>query len=41
MGMQKNAIHSFGTIVHESDDADEFQVSYCFHITDPVRFENI
>lgn len=37
-GMQKNAYPFFGTIVHESD-TDGFQVSYRFHITDPVRFE--
>jgi hypothetical protein len=36
--MQKNAYPFFGTIVHESD-TDGFQVSYRFHITDPVRFE--
>ncbi|MCI1209841.1 MAG: DUF2961 domain-containing protein [Treponema sp.] len=36
-GMQKNAFPFFGTIVHESD-TDGFQVSYRFHITDPVRF---
>ena len=38
-GMQRNAYPFFGTIVHEGD-TDGFQVSYRFHITDPVRFEN-
>lgn len=37
-GMQKNAFPFFGTIVHESE-TDGVQVSYRFHITDPVRFE--
>ncbi len=37
-GMQRNAYPFFGTIVHEGDSGD-FQVSYRFHITDPVRFE--
>ncbi|WP_418668196.1 glycoside hydrolase family 172 protein [Allofournierella sp.] len=37
-GMQRNAFPFFGTIVHESQSGD-FQVSYRFHITDPVRFE--
>lgn len=37
-GMQRNAYPFFGTIVHEGD-TDGFQVSYRFHITDPVRFE--
>lgn len=37
-GMQRNAYPFFGTIVHEGD-SDGFQVSYRFHITDPVRFE--
>jgi len=37
-GMQRNAFPFFGTIVHEGD-TDGFQVSYRFHITDPVRFE--
>ena len=36
--MQRNAYPFFGTIVHEGD-TDGFQVSYRFHITDPVRFE--
>ncbi|WP_390526479.1 DUF2961 domain-containing protein [[Clostridium] hylemonae] len=36
--MQRNAFPFFGTIVHEGD-TDGFQVSYRFHITDPVRFE--
>ena len=37
-GMQRNAYPFFGTIVHEGD-TDGFQVSYRWHITDPVRFE--
>lgn len=37
-GMQANAFPFFGTIVHEKDSGD-FQVSYRFHLTDPVRFE--
>ena len=37
-GMQRNAFPFFGTIVHEGD-TDGFQVSYRFHISDPVRFE--
>lgn len=37
-GMQKNAFPFFGTIVHESN-TDGFQVSYRFHVTDPVHFE--
>ena len=37
-GMQRNAFPFFGTIVHEGD-SDGFQVSYRFHITDPIRFE--
>lgn len=37
-GMQRNAYPFFGTIVHEGD-TDGFQVSYRFHIADPVRFE--
>lgn len=36
-GMQRNAYLFYGTIVHEGD-TDGFQVSYRFHITDPVRF---
>ena len=36
--MQKNAYPFYGTVVHESDSGD-FQVSYRWHITDPVRFE--
>lgn len=36
-GMQKNAYPFYGTIVHESDTGD-VQVSYRFHLTDPVRF---
>ena len=38
-GMQKNAYPFLEQLVHESD-TDGFQVSYRFHITDPVRFEN-
>lgn len=37
-GMQKNAYPFYGTIVHESQSGD-FQVSYRFHIPDPVYFE--
>jgi len=37
-GMQRNAYPFYGTIVHEGD-TDGFQVSYRFHITDPIRFE--
>ena len=37
-GMQRNAFPFFGTIVHVGD-TDDFQVSYRFHISDPVRFE--
>lgn len=37
-GMQKNAYPFYGTVVHESETGD-FQVSYRFHITDPVHFE--
>jgi len=37
-GMQRNAYPFFGTIVHEGD-TDGFQVSYRFHLADPVRFE--
>ncbi|MFV0363698.1 MAG: glycoside hydrolase family 172 protein [Suipraeoptans sp.] len=37
-GMQKNAFPFYGTIVHESD-TDGFQVSYRFHITDPIHFD--
>lgn len=36
-GMQRNSFPFFGTIVHEAD-SDGVQVSYRFHITDPVRF---
>lgn len=37
-GMQRNAYPFYGTIVHEGD-TDGFQVSYRFHLTDPVRFQ--
>ena len=37
-GMQRSAFPFFGTIVHEGD-TDGFQVSYRWHICDPVRFE--
>jgi len=37
-GMQRNAYPFFGTIVHEGD-TDGFQVSYRFHITDPIHFK--
>src|SRR3954454_10929988 len=37
-GMQRNAFPFNGTIVHE-DDAPGYQVSYRFHLADPVRFE--
>ena len=37
-GMQRNAFPFYGTVVHEGD-TDGFQVSYRFHITDPIRFE--
>ena len=37
-GMKRNAYLFFGTIVHEGD-TDGFQVSYRWHICDPVRFE--
>lgn len=36
-GMQKNAFPFYGSIIHESD-MPGYQVSYRFHITDPVRF---
>ncbi|WP_445340730.1 glycoside hydrolase family 172 protein [Bifidobacterium sp. ESL0820] len=36
-GMQRNSFPFFGTIVHEAD-SNGVQVSYRFHITDPVRF---
>lgn len=36
-GMQKNAFPFHGSIVHESD-VPGYQVSYRFHITDPVHF---
>jgi hypothetical protein len=40
-GMQKNAFPFCGSIVHESD-VPGYQVSYRFHITDPIHFtENI
>jgi Protein of unknown function (DUF2961) len=37
-GMQRNAFPMNGTIVHE-DDVPGYQVSYRFHLADPVRFE--
>ncbi len=36
-GMQRNAFPFFGTIVHEGDSGG-FQVSYRFHVTDPIHF---
>lgn len=36
-GMQKNAFPFCGSIVHESD-VPGYQVSYRFHITDPIHF---
>ena len=36
-GMQKNAFPMCGTILHESD-MPGYQVSYRFHLTDPVHF---
>jgi Protein of unknown function (DUF2961) len=37
-GMQRNAYPMNGTIVYEQD-VPGYQVSYRFHLTDPVRFE--
>ena len=37
-GMQKNAFPFYGTIVHEADSKG-YQVSYRFHIVDPIRFK--
>lgn len=37
-GMQKNHFPFFGSILHESDFAG-YQVSYRFHIPDPIYFE--
>ena len=37
-GMQKNAYLYNGTIVHESE-LPGYQVSYRFHVLDPVRFD--
>lgn len=37
-GMQKNQFPFFGSIVHESDFAG-YQVSYRFHIADPIYFD--
>ncbi|WP_205855797.1 glycoside hydrolase family 172 protein [Phytoactinopolyspora endophytica] len=37
-GMQRNAYPFCGTIVHEGD-VPGYQVSYRFHLADPVRFE--
>ncbi|KAK4893444.1 hypothetical protein LTR27_008126 [Elasticomyces elasticus] len=36
-GMQKNAYPFCGTIIHE-DDVPNFQVSFRWHLADPVRF---
>ncbi|KAA8906911.1 hypothetical protein TRICI_005049 [Trichomonascus ciferrii] len=36
-GMQKNAYPFCGTIIHE-DDVPRTQVSYRWHLTDPIRF---
>jgi hypothetical protein len=36
-GMQRNAFPMNGTIVHE-EDVPGYQVSYRFHLADPVRF---
>lgn len=36
-GMQKNAYPFCGTIIHEDDVANN-QVSYRFHLADPIRF---
>lgn len=36
-GMQKNAFPFSGSIIHESD-VPGYQVSYRFHITDPIHF---
>lgn len=36
-GMQKNAFPFCGTIIHE-DDVPNTQVSYRWHLTDPIRF---
>jgi hypothetical protein len=36
-GMQKNAFPFYGSIIHEND-VPGCQISYRFHITDPVRF---
>lgn len=38
-GMQKNAYLYNGTIVHESD-LPGYQVSYRFHVLDPIRFKD-
>jgi hypothetical protein len=37
-GMQRNAFPMNGTVVHE-DDAPGYQVSYRFHLADPIRFD--
>ncbi|KAK5104077.1 hypothetical protein LTS08_001961 [Lithohypha guttulata] len=40
-GMQKNAYPFCGTIIHEEDSPNKaYQVSYRWHLPDPVRFEN-
>jgi hypothetical protein len=36
-GMQKNSFPFYGSIIHESD-MPGYQVSYRFHITDPIYF---
>lgn len=38
-GMQKNAFPFAGTIIHE-DDVPSYQVSYRWHLPDPVRFNS-
>lgn len=38
-GMQKNAFPFAGTIIHE-DDVPGYQVSYRWHLPDPVRFNS-
>lgn len=37
-GMQKNAFPFFGSIIHESD-MPGYQVSYRFHVADPIYFD--
>ena len=38
-GMQKNAFRFAGSIIHESD-VPNTQVSYRWHLADPIRFQN-